>query len=44
MLVERGLTYNAIQVQTNIDDFIYDELDFVDDRSDEYNNIIRFYI
>jgi hypothetical protein len=42
MLVERGLTYDAIQVQTNIDDFIYDELDFIDDRSAEYNNIIRF--
>lgn len=42
MLVERGLTYDAIRVQTNIDDFIYDNLYSLDNRSDEYNNIIRF--
>jgi hypothetical protein len=42
MLVERGLTYNTIRVQTNIDDFIYNNLYSLDDRSIEYNNIIRF--
>jgi len=42
MLVERGLTYDAIRVQTNIDDFIYDELNSIDDRSAEYNKITRF--
>jgi hypothetical protein len=42
MLVERGLTYDAIRVQTNIDDFIYNNLYSLDDRSDQYNNIIRF--
>ena len=42
MLVERGLTYNAIRVQTNIDNFIYNNLYLLDDRSEEYNNIIRY--
>lgn len=42
MLVERGLTYNAIRVQTNIDNFIYNNLYLLDDRSAEYNNIIRY--
>jgi len=42
MLVERGLTYDDIRVKTNIDDFIYDELNLIDDRSTEYNNVIRF--
>ena len=42
MLVERGLSYNSIRVQTNIDDFIYNNLYSLDDRSDEYNNVIRF--
>ncbi len=42
MLVERGLTYNDIRVKTNIDDFIYDELNLIDDRSTEYSNDIRF--
>ena len=42
MLVERGLTYDAIRVQTNIDDFIYNNLYSLDDRSEEYNNVIRF--
>jgi len=42
MLVERGLTYNAIRVQTNIDNFIYNNLYLLDDRSVEYNNIIRY--
>jgi len=42
MLVERGLTYDAIRVQTNIDVFIYDDLNIMDDRSDEYTNIIRY--
>ena len=42
MLVERGLTYNAIRVQTNIDNFIYNNLYSLDDRSEEYNNVIRF--
>ena len=36
MLVERGLTYNAIRVQTNIDNFIYNNLYLLDDRSAEY--------
>ncbi len=42
MLVERGLTYDAIRVQTNIDDFIYNNLYSLDDRSEEYSNVIRF--
>ena len=42
MLVERGLTYDAIRVKTNIDDFIYNNLYSLDDRSEEYNNVIRF--
>ena len=42
MLVERGLTYDAIRVQTNIDDFIYNNLYLLDDRSEEYSNVIRF--
>lgn len=42
MLVERGMTYSDIRVQTNIDNFIYENLSFLDDRSAEYNNIIRY--
>ena len=42
MLVERGLTYNAIRVQTNIDDFIYDDLETLTSRTSEYTNVIRF--
>ena len=42
MLVERGLTYDAFRVQTNIDDFIYNNLYSLDDRSEEWNNVIRF--
>jgi len=42
MLTERGLTYDFIRVQTNIDNFIYDELNIINDRSDEYTNIIRY--
>jgi len=42
MLIERGLTYDAIRVQTNIDDFIYNNLYSLDDRSGEYSNVIRF--
>ncbi len=42
MLVERGLTYNAIQVQTNIDEFIYDNLETLSSRRLEYTNVIRF--
>tara|TARA_B100001059_G_scaffold51215_1_gene44707 strand:+ start:22964 stop:24067 length:1104 start_codon:yes stop_codon:yes gene_type:complete len=42
MLVERGLTYNAIRIQTNIDEFIYDDLNELASRLSEYNNVIRF--
>jgi hypothetical protein len=42
MLVERGLTYDNIRVQTNIDNLIYNNLYSLDDRSEEWNNIIRF--
>jgi len=42
MLVERGLTYDAIRVQTNIDNFIYNNLYSLNDRSEEYSNVIRF--
>ena len=42
MLVERGLTYNVIRVQTNIDNLTYNNLYLLNDRSEEYNNIIRY--
>ena len=42
MLVERKLTYNSIRVQTNIDNFTYNNLETLNNRQFEYNNIIRF--
>ena len=42
MLVERGLTYDAIRIQTNIDEFIFDDLAALDSRATEYNNIVRY--
>ena len=42
MLVERGLTYNAIRVKTDTDNFIYNNLYSLNNRSAEYNNVIRF--